>query len=67
MFVVDRPMTAGRRRVPNAWVAPPWWVGLIIVVSMAFVPLGMLVHKDFLLVFLCGIVVAKTSQAIVRR
>jgi hypothetical protein len=67
MVAVDRPMPRHRSRVPAAWIAPPWWVGMIVVISMAFVPLGMLVHEDFLLAFLAGVVVAKTSQAIVRR
>jgi hypothetical protein len=61
----DRRVT--QRRIPAAWIAPPWWVGGLLLVSLLFVPLGMLVHDDFFLVYLAGLVATKTAQYSTRR
>ena len=56
-----------QRRIPAAWIAPPWWVGGLLLLSLLFVPLGMLVHDDFFLVYLAGLVATKTAQVTTRR
>jgi len=35
------------------------WAGGVLLVSLAFVPLGMLVHEDFLLAYLAGLIASK--------
>jgi len=38
------------------------WAGGVLLASLAFVPLGMLVHQDFLLVYLAGLVLTKVLR-----